>query len=227
MKKNRPVLLIVACIAFVGSCQKASDIKPAVTGGLKVKSYTEAIKSASLGNSTTTYSLEYDDSDRIISVSSASRTGYKVLFSYPSPGKCSVDIYSDHVRTSHTDAFTNSAAFIDSTFQYNDTKDSSSEKYIYNASNQLTAVREYDYKALTGAVLSNITGFTYNGFGDKITSADLFGNSQQFEYYPDITYSIPNISGLPNPNAAKNSPRKKSNNSFWFVFKCNRLCLHV
>jgi hypothetical protein len=203
MKKNRSIFLVVASAALLGSCQKASDTKPPATGGFKVKSYTEDVISQTLGNSITTYNLGYDGSDRIISVTSTTAAGDKFLFSYPAPGKYSVDIYHDNMLTIHTDAYTNSAAFIDSTFQYNDTRDSSSEKYVYNANNQLTALKEYDYSVLTGADLSNTTNYTYNGDGDKITSSDLFGNTQHFDYYPDITYSTPNITGLPNPNGAK------------------------
>jgi hypothetical protein len=74
---------------------------------------------------------------------------------------------------------------------------------VYNAANQLVELKEYDYQAGTIPVLSDRTIYKYNPDGDKISSSDLFGNEQHFEYYPDITYSTPSVSGLPDPNAAK------------------------
>ncbi|WP_301927957.1 hypothetical protein [Ferruginibacter sp.] len=74
---------------------------------------------------------------------------------------------------------------------------------MYNAANQLVELKEYDYQAGTIPVPSDRTIYIYNPDGDKISSSDLFGNEQHFEYYPDITYSTPSVSGLPDPNAAK------------------------
>ncbi|MDN3655208.1 hypothetical protein QWZ08_06220 [Ferruginibacter paludis] len=90
-----------------------------------------------MGNLIIIYNLGYDDSDRIISVTSATSAGDKFLFSYTSAGKYSVDIYNGNVLSIHSDAYTNIAGFIDSTFQYNNSRNFSSERYVYNAANQL------------------------------------------------------------------------------------------
>ncbi|MDB5277454.1 MAG: hypothetical protein JWR61_2409 [Ferruginibacter sp.] len=128
MKKNLFILLMVTGVGLLGSCKKENSTKSQSTGGLKVKTYTENIVSSSLGNLISTYNLGYDDSDRIISVTSATSAGDKFLFSYPSAGKYSVDIYNGNVLSIHSDAYTNIAGFIDSTFQYNNSRDFSSEK---------------------------------------------------------------------------------------------------
>ncbi len=72
----------------------------------------------------------------------------------------------------HEVFFLNSNSLVDSTFQYNDTFDSTTEKYIYNNAKQLVTLKEYDYSLLTGGVLSNTTNYKYDGNGNQISAMD-------------------------------------------------------
>lgn len=65
-------------------------------------------------------------------------------------------------------------SYIDRVFQYNDTKDTATEKYLYNGSNQLVTHKEYDYSKATGAVLYNTTNYTYDAAGNVIKEAGMY-----------------------------------------------------
>jgi hypothetical protein len=89
-------------------------------------------------------------------------------------GSYTGDIYNSNAISIHEVFFLNSNSFVDSTFQYNDTNDSTTEKYIYNSSKQLATLKEYDYSIVTGAQLSNTTTYTYDSNGNQITATDNF-----------------------------------------------------
>ena len=82
------------------------------------------------------------------------------------------DIYTSNALSIHEVFSLNSNSFVDSTFQYNDTNDSTTEEYIYNSSNQLITLKEYDYSLLTGSVLSNTTNYKYDSKGNQISATD-------------------------------------------------------
>jgi hypothetical protein len=123
-----PFLAISSVILF-SSCQKdAGADSPTSTD--RVKSYTEDITSGSIGNSVTTYNLTYDGSNRITSLISASNSGDKFLFTYNSAATFSMEIFNSNIRVIHEDFFLNSNSYPDSTYQYNNTGDTSTEKNV-------------------------------------------------------------------------------------------------
>lgn len=205
MKKNLHCFLAFAVIIFFTSCGKeySTDTGSTPTTSNKVKTYTEDVTSNYLGNSYTTYDLSYDASDRLISIISKTNSGDKSLFHFPSNSLFTIDLYNSGSLSIHEDFFLNSNLFIDSTFQYNDTKDSSTEKYFYNTSNQLVTMKEYTYSKLKGAELDNITTNIYNGNGDLIESSDLNTNIDTYEYYLDLSYPMPIVSGPVNAISVK------------------------
>src|SRR5258708_6966648 len=134
MKKSISQFVAISVIIILSSCQKETSSEPAgVTN--KVKTYTEAITSTTIGNSITTYNLAFDASDRIISMISASDPSDKFLFKYNSNKSYSTDTYNFNGLEIHEDVFLNNNLSADSTFQYNNTGDSTTEKFFYNGSN--------------------------------------------------------------------------------------------
>lgn len=186
------------------ACQKetSQDQAPDHTSD-RVKTYTETVTSSSIGNSTTTFNISYDDKGRVTSVVSAASPGDKFVYSFPSDNKFSMDLYNLNNPSIHEDFYLNAASFIDSTFKYNDTKDSSTEKYTYDANNQLIQLKEYDYSKLTGSSLYNATSFTYDANGNLIKTIDTDGEMHTYEYYADLSYALPLVTGPLNSSATK------------------------
>ena len=186
------------------ACQKEnSQDQPSVNTSDRVKSYTETITSSSIGNSTTTLNISYDDKGRVTSAVSAASPGDKFVYSFPSNNKFTMDLYNSNVLSIHEDFYLNAASFVDSTFQYNDTEDSSTEKYTYNANNQLIKLKEYDYSKTSGSSLYNTTTYTYDASGNLIKTLDTDGEMHTYEYYPDLSYTLPLITGPLNTSATK------------------------
>ena len=166
-------LAIIVAVAFT-SCQKEfSTSNPAGTTPIlsnKVKTYTEDVTSAG-AHTVTTFDLSYDNSNRLISMISETNTGDKFVFNYGSASYTG-DIFNSNALSIHEVFFLNSNSFVDSTFQYNDTNDSTTEKYIYNGAKQLVTLKEYDYSLLTGGVLSNTANYKYDSNGNQISATD-------------------------------------------------------
>ena len=192
MKRNLFSFALVALTVIVlSSCQKESSDNPA-TNSLKIKTYTEEVTSGTFGNSTTTFNLAYDSEDRLVSLVDAANAGNKFVFAYPSSSKYTMDIFNNSVHDIHIDYLINSQSLIDSSFQYNNTGDTLTEKYVYNASRKLAKLHQYDYSVITGASLWNTVSYTYDGAGNMVKSED---NQQSIthEYYTDKVNLMPQL----------------------------------
>ena len=178
---------LVTTIA-VSSCQKEiSPESPSSPVTSKIKTYTEDVTSAG-SHSTITFNVNYDGSDRLISMVSASSPGDKFLYQYSS-GNFTIDLYNSSSISIHEIFFVNNNSFIDSTFQYNDTNDSMTEKYIYNSAKQLVTIKQYDYSKTSGSVLSNVENYTYDTDGNAIKVADDY-TVITYEYYPSLLNNL-------------------------------------
>lgn len=80
---------------------------------------------------------------------------------------------------------------VDSTFQYNDTNDTTTEKYFYNSNNQLIKLNEYDY--YSSPILYNTTSYTYDNNGNLTKTTDTNNEVDTYEYYTDLVNVIPVI----------------------------------
>jgi hypothetical protein len=173
MKKIKIALAIIVLVALA-SCQKEYSTEDAAgdtpTPSIRVKTYTEDLTSGGT-HTVTTFDLSYDNSNRLISMISETNAGDKFVFNYSS-GSYTGDIFNSNALSIHEVFFLNSNSLVDSTFQYNDTNDSTTEKYIYNGAKQLVTFKEYDYSLLTGSVLSNTTNYKYDSNGNQISATD-------------------------------------------------------
>src|SRR6185437_10710152 len=173
MKKIKIALAIIVSIGLA-SCQKEYSTEDVAgdtpTPSIRVKTYTEDLTSGGT-HSLTTFDLSYDNSNRLISMISETNAGDKFVFNYGS-GSYTGDIFNSNALSIHEVFFLNSNSLVDSTFQYNDTNDSTTEKYIYNGAKQLVTFKEYDYSLLTGSVLSNTTNYKYDSNGNQISATD-------------------------------------------------------
>ena len=185
-------LLLPLFVMFFSSCQKeitgeiARPTDTTGTGGTGgpvgstslVKTYTEDITSASV-NLKVTFDLSYDASDRIISMVSATNAGDKFVYQYNS-NKYSSDIYNSNRLSIHADFYLNSMQLVDSVLQYNDTADTTTHKFTYNAAKQ--PIRQKEYEVKNGvSMLINTTNYAYDATGNVTNEKDSDGETS-YEY---------------------------------------------
>jgi len=191
MKNILSAIVTVSTIVFLSSCQKdAGGDLPASTD--KVKTYTEDVTSSFVGHTVTTFNLSYDASNRIVSLVSASDPGNKIIYTYNSANSISSDLYSAGALQIHEDVYLNNNR-IDSTYQYNNDGDTTTEKYLYNSSGDWTKSYEYDYSKVTGSDLYNTITYTYDGNGNQLKAEGTDTNVETYEYYADQVYIHPLI----------------------------------
>lgn len=205
MKKNLVHLVAFVFIILISSCKKNSNADQ-TTNTNKVKTYTEDVTSPSSGHNVITFNISYDASDRIVSAISTTSSGDKFLFNYTSNSKYSQDLYVSGTLSIHEDFFMNSNSLPDSTFQYNDTNDTTTEKYFYNSGNQLTSMNEYIYSTITGTQLDNTTNYTYDTNGNLVGTTDTNNQIETYDYYSDLVNVMPSV--IPGSNPTLNSKKK-------------------
>ncbi len=192
MRKNFLFPAVIALVILFSACQKEPGNNPPPAAQLKLKTYTEDVRSSYWGNSVTTYNFTYDGNDRMTGMADASDPGNKFVFAYPSSSKYTMDLFVDNIFELHVDYWLNSQSLIDSSLQYNNTEDTSSEKYVYNPAKQLTKLYEYDYYS-TGPSLWNTTVYTYDGAGNLVKSEDTDDYVYTYEYYTDKLVVVPRL----------------------------------
>src|SRR5205809_4019640 len=126
MKKT--LIAAIIGIFLSTSCKKNNETPSAGTASLP-KTYTEDIRTAGF-NSLTTYNLTYDGNNRITSMTSIPEPAInKFIYTYSSNNSLTMDLYNSNVLSIHEILWLNSSGALDSTFQYNDSHDTSTEKY--------------------------------------------------------------------------------------------------
>jgi hypothetical protein len=185
MKKLYFLSGFVAAISLF-SCKKGNDANP--SGASLPKTYTEDLRSVAI-TSLTTYNLSYDGKSRLISMISIPEPSIlKFVYQYPTDNTVTMDMYDYGDLSIHENFWLNSFSLLDSTFQYDDSEDTTTEKYYYDGNHLLTEVNTYDY---IGSVptLSNQTQYTYDNNGDPLTQADYSGTTS-FTYYSNLPYTL-------------------------------------
>jgi YD repeat-containing protein len=184
------VTILALFILIFSSCKKEN---PAATNthSTKVKTYTETLKLSS-GTTSETYTFEYDSQDRITAITSSSTPVKKFVYTYNDDGSYTLDSYGGNTLYVHENFFVTNS-LLDSTYQYDNTLDTITEKYTYNSSNLLTVLKEYAYY-YSLPILSRITVYTYNTDGNLIKTTNTNNKTETYDYYPDLVYEMPVIS---------------------------------
>jgi len=190
MKKNL-CLFAILCSFILFSCKKEDPATPD-NSNYKLKTYSEKLVSGS-DSISVDYNFTYDAQNRITSMFMVSNPSEKFVYTYNSDNQVTMDLTSSSGNIHEESFFKNNQP--DSTYQYNDTEDTTTEKYIYNSNNQLTTLYEYDYSN-GQATLWNTTHYTYDGSGNLVKTEDTNHEVDTYTYYPDLVSIMPLISPL-------------------------------
>jgi hypothetical protein len=158
-------------ILSIVSCKKENNNSNNSSSG-QPKVYIEESRSSPVyGNIKAVYNLTYDGDGRILSLISTS-PALKFVYQYNSNNTFTMDLYTNNTLDIHELLFIGPSSFVDSTFQYNNTNDTSAEKYFYNSAKQIQEKREYDYSSVFGSTLTNNEFYTYDNDGNAISQTD-------------------------------------------------------
>ena len=194
----KPILTICSAVLFLAtttgtlllsSCKKDNSSSNSGSSSLP-KTYTEIVRNATIGNSSTTYDLTYDSKNRLIGVTSIPAPPVlNFVYTYPSGNSYTLDLYDNGSLGVHEIFLLNNLSKVDSTFQYDDSQDTTTEKYIYDANKLLVQLKTYDYSAGI-AVLTNTTNYSYDANGNATLYVDDQGNTTANTFYTDQPNSL-------------------------------------
>lgn len=182
-------LIVITLVAFAFSSCKKDDSSQPPSSADRIKTYTEAITSEDF-SWTTTYNLSYDNEGRLTSITDAAVPGNRFAYTHSASG-FDMDIYVNGNVIIHEDVFLSNNR-MDSTFQYNDEGDTTTEKYNYNPSNLMVKLNRYTYSNGV-SVLDETVNYTYDANNNITSEISNFG-SAQFEYNeqsPDMIELFP------------------------------------
>ena len=188
MKYPKIFLTLITATILFHSCSKEKSPETN-NNNSKVKSYTEEISSSNYSFSMK-FNLGYDGNNRITAITPETTTGSQFLFTYQSNDRYSMELINEGKVEIKEDFFLRNS-LLDSTLQYNESKDSMSEKYYYNSNKRLVSKREFEHNS--GPYLTNTIQYTYDATGNMIKSTDTDRNVEIFTYYPDLVYATPAI----------------------------------
>lgn len=184
--KNITLLTGTVLIICIFSCKKSNDAN--TSSGSLPKTYTEDLRSSVL-NTVVTYNLTYDSKDRLTSMTAIPEPAVvKFVYQYPDDHTILMDLYNTNQLSIHEKFWLNSFSLVDSTFQYDDTQDTTTEKYFYDPNHLVTTTNEYDYSGGV-STLSDQTTYTYDNNGNTLTQSSNAGTNS-FTYYTDLPYNL-------------------------------------
>jgi hypothetical protein len=182
-----PSLLAIMAIFLFQACKKNNDT-PADSSSYP-KTYTEDIRITGY-NSLTTYNLAYDGNGRMISMTAIPEPAIvKFIYNYTSASSFTMDLYNSNALSIHEVLWLNTSSNLDSTYQYNDTGDSSTEKYVYNSTKQLLQIKNYNYHS-SGSVPDHTVDYTYDNMGNVTQESNSQGTSVSYTYYTDLPNTL-------------------------------------
>jgi hypothetical protein len=163
---------------FFTACKKDDGSSSSPSQSL-LKSYTETQFAGTPISVSTTYNLAYDENNRLLGLTDSKDPGNKFVFSYVQGG-FDFDIYGAGTPVIHRKVFMN-GALTDSSFQYNNEGDTTSEKYVYWAGNLLKYLMTYKVTS-SGSQLDNVTEYTYGANDELIREQDYYSTTL-YDYY--------------------------------------------
>ena len=164
----KQLLLIAAAIFFLFSCKKNNGTGSSGASD-KLKLYIEDVKYQGQ-ELTDTFNVAYDNSNRIISL-----TAPNLAFDYTYSDKSfTLDLYENGTLSIHEIAWINSSSYVDSTFQYDNTSDTSTEGYTYSGA-RLVRLVTYSYTSAASQV-ETVDDYTYDNNGNMVKATESDGN---------------------------------------------------
>ena len=214
MKKIAACILVVVAIC-ANSCQKELSAPiptpPSIDSNYLLKTYTIGFTSSFTTPQPITFNVKYSANKQLTNLISTSNPGDKFVYTFPSATKYTMDIFGSNLLSIHEDIFTSSIGFTDSTYQYNNTKDTSAEKYFYNTNYQVITMNEYQFNN-GKSELNNTINYSYNTDGDLITASGTDLNIESYTYYSNAVYVNPIVFGILNSASYKKMHLPKTYN---------------
>lgn len=194
----KPITLLtaVSVVVLLASCKKNSDTSPSGVSS-KLKYYIEDARATPYGT-VDSFSVGYDNNNRITSL-----TGKSISFAYAYNGNTgyTLDLFEMGQLSIHEIGFIK-GSYVDSTFQVNNTQDTTTEKYIYSGT-QLTSRITYDYSNGLPLVHDR-ENYTYDGNGNLTKAVQLDGTTTTYTY-TDKPFQL-TVNPTYQPLQAKNLP---------------------
>ena len=196
--KNQVIALSIVFILFsLVSCTKDGGSSSSTnTQTPLIKTIAQKVVYGTTYNSYTKQNLYYDSKNRITSLVDSANTGNKFIYTYASDKQFTVDIYINNALSIHDEMFLNSNNQQDSSYQYNDTQDTTWEKftYTYNSNNKIVIAKDVQKSSdKMGVHRTDVTttNYTYDALGNTTSITDNHGIVNNYTYYSDLTYSAP------------------------------------
>jgi hypothetical protein len=151
------------------------------------------------------FSITYDNNNRIVGLASPN---LKTVYTYNANTSFTMDLYVNNQLNIHEIGWVNGNLLVDSTFQYNNANDSSTEKYTYSGK-LLTRKSTYLYSAVTGSQLDTQDDYSYDNNGNAVKDIQSDGNgnvyiistltytNQLLNYSISAPYFVPLSKNLP------------------------------
>lgn len=151
----------------------------------KLKMYIETEETAGT-TLTDTFDVSYDNNNRITGLTSPQ---VKFVYAYQSKS-ATLDLYEYSQLSIHEIFYINGAFVVDSTLQYNDTNDTTTEGYDYNG-NLLTTMFTYNYSTY-GTTIYSRDDYTYDNNGNllKDTQSDGYGDVSTISSFTYTTHAV-------------------------------------
>jgi hypothetical protein len=160
--KWKALIVPALLLALFSSCKKDSSNSSAGNNN-RLKLYIEDLTNTSY-NEIDSFNFTYDGQNRITSLYSSK---IKTVYAYPTSNTFTVDLYTGGVFNVHEVAFINSSSLVDSTFQYDNTGDTTTEGYIYSGK-LLMRKYTYDYFTVQGPLITTQDDYTYDNNGNPV-----------------------------------------------------------
>lgn len=205
MKNAFYIYLLIVLILTGTSCQKefsSSSPNTTIDSSSLLKTFSETYSTGVTSSTSVTFNVQYGANKQIIGLISTSNPADKFVFTFPLATKYTQDIFAGDTLVIHEDFYTNNNSFLDSTYQYNDTRDTSAEKYFYNANNQVVSMNEYQFTNGQSELINTIN-YSYNSDGDMVSATGTDLSTETYTYYTDAAYVTPLVTGILNINSFK------------------------
>lgn len=131
--------------------------------------------------------MTYDANNRLTGLLS---TILSDVYTYGSGKSFTLDLYTYEIFSIHEIFYINNSSLVDSTLQFDNTNDTTTEGYLYN-NGQLTRKSTYNYRQTTGSQIYMQEDFTYDNNGNLLKDivSDGYSNVNTISTYTYTDYA--------------------------------------